>query len=330
MAPTDEADDSPDTEQFTRVARCALPDARVETVVPAGPTWNWTTEVARIEFTDRAPVYCKATPGDLDGAELRTEAGALAYVGATLSVTVPSVVATTAEPVPALLTEPAVGTSVADEWYETTADRRATLAERLGRTLATVHTARFDRAGEITGGDTDGLTVDHTPWPDVLRADVAESRRVTPTDRFDTEYARLLDALDTCRDRLADPPARLLHCDPATPNCFDTGDDRFTLLGWGNAVVGDPVRDLVRAREQTLAPLRDPPPDRLVDALHRGYSDIAGEVPEAPERAAVYEAAIGLSTADYVGRYAEWREESETELTAWFRDELDRRLSAIE
>ncbi|MEZ3145683.1 phosphotransferase family protein [Halobaculum sp. MBLA0143] len=329
MGTTDESEGSLDTELFTRVVRRALPDATVETVGPAGPTWNWTTEVARVTFTDRDPVYCKATPGDPDGAELRAEAGVLEYVGLNLPVTVPSVVGTTAEPA-ALLTEPAAGTAVADEWFETTPDRRVTLAERLGRTLATVHTERFDRPGEITGGDADELAVDHTPWPDVLRAAVVENRRLAPTDRFDSEYARLLEAIDAARERLTDPPARLLHCDPATPNCFDTGDDRLTLLDWGNSVVGDPVRDLTRAREQALAPLREPAPERLVDALRRGYRAVAGELPESAERGAVYDATIQLSTADYVERFAEWREESEAELTAWFREELDRRLSRIE
>jgi len=43
----------------------------------------------------------------------------------------------------------------------------------------------------------------------------------------------------------------------------------------------------------------------------------------------VYDVVIQLSTAGYVERFAEWRDESEAELTAWFRDDLDRRLSAI-
>ncbi|ERH14026.1 MAG: putative aminoglycoside phosphotransferase [halophilic archaeon J07HB67] len=329
MESTDEPGDTVDTELFTRVVRHGLPDVTVETVTPGGPSWNPVTEVARVGFADRDPVYCKAAPGDHEG-DLRAEAGTLDYVGATLRVRVPSVVRVTTEPVAALLTEPVAGRAVADEWFETTPERRATLAERLGRTLATVHTERFDRAGEITGGDPDGLALDHAPWPEVLRAGVTETQRRAPTDRFDPECARLLDAIDDSRDRLADPPARLLHRDPATPNCFDTGDDRLTLLDWGNSVVGDPVCDLVRAREQVLAPSREPAPDRLVAPLRRGYRAVAGGVPSAADREPVYEAAITLSTAGFVDRLAEWREESVAELTAWFRAELDGRLSAVE
>lgn len=339
----DSADDSEGTDHgggptdgetlFERVVRRSLPDASVVGVEAAGPSWNRTTRVARVTFEHREPVYCKVTPDAETDAELRAEAGTLRYVAANTSVTVPRVVATATEPVPGLLTAPVAGNAVADEWHaeDTSADRRETLARRLGRTLATVHGEQFERPGTITDGDADGLVVDHAPWPDVVAADVRENRRHAETDRFDAEYDRLLDAIESERDRLTGVSSRLLHCDPATPNCFDTGDDRLTLLDWGNAEVGDPARDVARARVQTLAGLRESPPDPLVDAFHAGYRDVAGSLPDGlAARAPVYETVIQLGAAGYVERYAQWREESVAELADWFHDDLDRRLSRIE
>lgn len=324
-------DDVANPELLARVVRRSLPATTIETITPAGPSWNRVTEVGRVTFTNRDPVYCKLTPDEPDSTELCAEAGTLEYVGANLPVTVPAVVGTTMEPVAALVTEPVAGTAVTDEWFETTLDRRVTLAERLGRTLATIHHERFARAGEITGGDADSLTIDNAPWPEVLRTAVIENRRLAPTDQFSSEHARLLDAIDAAWERLADSPARLLHCDPATPNCFTTGDDRLTLLDWGNSVVGDPVRDLIRAREQVLAPFREPAPDRLVTALHCGYRSVTdGLPPGIADRGPIYAAMIQTSTADYVERFAEWHEESVSELTAWFHEDLERRLSLIE
>ncbi|MEZ3117236.1 phosphotransferase family protein [Halobaculum sp. MBLA0147] len=318
---------------FERVVRRALPDASVASVADAGPSWNRTTRVARVTFDHREPVYCKVTPDAETATELRAEAGTLRYVAANTPVSVPRVVATTRDPVPGLLTAPVAGDAVSAEWHaeETTTERRETLARRLGRTLATTHEERFERPGTITDGDADGLAVDHAPWPDVVAADVRENRRHAETDRFDAAYERLLDAIESERDRLTDGPARLLHCDPATPNCFDTGDDRLTLLDWGNAEVGDPARDVARARVQALASLRESPPTNLVEAFHAGYRDVAGSLPDGlGARGPVYEAVIQLGTAGYVERFAEWRTESVAELTEWFHEDLDRRLSQIE
>lgn len=328
---SDGGDNSDRTEIFTRAVSSALPNATIDTIETAGPSWNQTTQVARVSFLDSESVYCKITPNDLDGTELRAETGAIRYAGANTPVTVPTVVETTADPVPALVTEPVAGTPVDNEWFDVSPERRETLACRLGRTLASIHAERFDRPGEIVGGDTDKLVIEHAPWPDVLRKDILENRRLAETSRFDPEYDRLLDAIEANREKLTDIPARLLHCDPATPNCFDTGDDRLTMLDWGNSVVGDPVRGLNRAREQALASLREPASDRLVGALHEGYRDVAGSLPPGfTERNAVYDVVIQLASAGYVERLAEWRDESETELTAWLRDDLDRRLSLIE
>jgi Phosphotransferase enzyme family. len=307
------------------------PRTTVHKVEQAGPTWNQTTQVARVTLASGETVYCKLTPTNPEGRELRGEAAAIRYAAVNTSVTVPTVVGTTTDPVPALVTEPVRGTPVDDGWFDATPDRRETLARRLGHTLASIHAERFDCPGEIVDGDGEELIVDHAPWPDVLHSAVKQNHRLAHTDRFDLEYGRLLDAIDANRETLTGVPARLLHCDPATPNCFDTGDDRLTMLDWGNSVVGDPVRGLNRAREQSLKTLREPASNRLVTALHEGYRAVAGGLPPGfGERKPVYDAIIQLSTAGYVERFAEWREESEAELTAWFHDDLDRRLSQIE
>ncbi|PSP15610.1 hypothetical protein BRC62_07010 [Halobacteriales archaeon QH_10_67_13] len=156
------------TRTVTRAVRTSLPEATVDAVEPAGPTWNQTTRVARVTLTDGEAVYCKVTPDDPDGAELRGEAAAVRYAAANTPVTVPTVLAVTTDPVPALVTEPVAGTPVDEEWFDAAPERRETLARRLGRSLASVHARRFDRPGEIVGGDGDGLVVEHAPWPDVL------------------------------------------------------------------------------------------------------------------------------------------------------------------
>jgi len=97
----------------------------------------------------------------------------------------------------------------------------------------------------------------------VLRATIERTREIGTSERLADHYDAVFDCVEANRDRLGGAPAALLHGDVAKPNLFvtddggvgvdaesrtDTGPDGITPIDWELAHVGDPARDLVRAR----------------------------------------------------------------------------------
>ncbi|ESP88277.1 phosphotransferase family protein, partial [Candidatus Halobonum tyrrellensis] len=218
---------------------------------------------------------------------------------------------------------------------EADATGRAALTRAAGRALAAVHADRFDAHGRVVGGGANGLDVDRGPWTDVLRDRVGTLRGLATSERFDDHFDAVADAVAANRDLLDDAPAALVHGDPAAPNGFlaDDGADtggRVGLLDWELVHVGDPARELVRARRQLLGGADGAADERLVAALHDGYRERAGSLPDGFERRRpVYEAVTFLGVSGYVDRLAEFRDEPLDEFAAWVDAEMDRRLARV-
>lgn len=330
-------------ERITSVLETAFPDGDVEDVEVAGPSWNDKNETVGVEFADGERIYLKIA-ADGDGSRIARERAVIDYVGTHSEVPVPTVLASeTGETVPYLATAPMPGQRGLELWYDDEADeeRRAALARRVGRALASVHQNRFEDHGHITGGDADGLELETGSWTDILVERIETMRAIAGDGRFDHHFDEVIAAVRDNRDLLDDAPAALVHGDPAHPNCIhsepaadgepDTdGEARVGFLDWEISHVGDPARELRRARRQQTESLLGDGPDRLVTALHDGYRDRAGALPDGFEaRQPVYDAVTFLGTSGFFEKWAPDADDSTEELADRVRSEMERRLAEI-
>jgi len=307
----------------------AFPDRTVSETGPTGPSWNEDNETVRVTFADGEEVYLKVAVDD-DGSRIARERAVVAFVGATGDVPVPTVLDADPEAtVPYLVTKPVDGEMLLGPWDDANLDERADLARRVGVSLARVHERRFERAGHIVGGDADGLTLDTAPWTDVLVDRIEWYREYSPADRFDHHFDAVIDRVEANRDLLDAAPAALLHGDTAKPNCFLAADERVGFLDWEIAHVGDPVRDVNRARGY-LDGLRDDGPEAVVEGFFAGYRATTGSLPDGfDERLPVYRAVRQLSWSGFFDNYLQFLEESPEDLATWVEEEMQRRLAAI-
>lgn len=308
----------------------AFPDREVKDVHPTGPSWNEQNRTVEIEFVGGKRVYLKIA-ADGDGSRIARERAAIAYVRANGDMPVPEILASDSdEPIPYLVTAPVVGTPLIDRWAAASATDRAALASKVGAALASVHDDRFDTHGRIVGGDERNLTLDRGPWTDVLIDEIREYREIAPSDRFDDHFDRVIESVHSNRAVLNDAPATLCHGDPAGPNCF-CGETGIGLLDWELAHVGDPARELHRARNQQLDSLRKRGPEALVRALYDGYRERAGKLPAGfEERRPVYDAVRFLGVSGFFEKQAAYADEPAERVAAWVEREMDRRLAPIE
>jgi aminoglycoside phosphotransferase (APT) family kinase protein len=316
-------------EQVAAALDAGFPDRDVGQVVEAGPSWNEANLTVGVEFADGGRIYLK-TASDADGSRIARERAVVDYVAAHTSVPVPAVVAADADaPVPYLATAPVDGTDLLTLWSDADQSGREALARRVGQGLARLHTARFDAPGHVVGGDADGLDLDTAPWTDVLVDTIELMRELAYSDRFDHHFDRVIDAVRANRDLLDDTAAALLHGDPAQPNCFAV-DGRIGFLDWEVAHVGDPARDVYRCRDQQFTPVRDDPPDALIDAFYDGYRREAGGLPDGyHDRVPVYDAVRLLGVSGHFGQTVEFYDEDPDEFADWLDAEMDRRLHRI-
>ena len=155
-------------------------------------------------------------------------------------------------------------------------------------------------------------------------------RSRAPSDRFDHYFDEVVSAVRANRDLLDPAPAALLHGDPAMPNCT-YHDGEVALLDWEIAHVGDPVRDVHRARDQQFDSLRESGDERFVTAFYDGYRNRAGGLPEGyDERSPIYDAVRFLGTVGFFEKTAEYVDEPREEFATWVQAEMERRLDALE
>ena len=346
-----------------RALDAAFPDRAVVEVEKAGPSWNGGNETVAVTFADGRRAYLK-TAVDGAGHRLDREAATLAYLREHRSLPVPATLAVDTDgPVPYLATAPAPGQSVVDCFETAGPETRVRLLRRIGRAVATLHAVRFDDHGTIRGrgetvgrdetvghGETvgrdetiesastrSGLRVSVAPWPDVLRATVEQTREIATTDRLDRHFTAVVDCIETHRSLLADAPAALLHGDVTKPNAFLVDGSRETsaagdvgLLDWELAHVGDPARDLVRARDQLCSGFDTEGPDRFTEAVLHGYRDCAGRLPAGFEvRQPIYRVVRVLGRSGFLDQWVPYLDEPMETLVDRIDAELDARLEAV-
>ena len=319
----------PDDERVAAALDAAFPDREIAEVGDAGISWNVGNRTVRVGFADGEAAFLKvATDGD--GSRVVRERAVVDYVDAHCDVAVPTVLASSADdPVPYLATAPMSGQEFDAAWADWDRGERVTGLERVGATLAEVHSLAFDRHGRVVDGGADGLVLDAGSWTEVLVATIERKRDLAPCDRFDHLFDEVVAAVEASSGVLDCAPATLIHSDPAMPNLF-WNDGAVGVVDWEIAHVGDPGRDFRRAYYQSIDPLDAPDEERLVGALHDGYRRRAGSLPDGlAERRPVYDAVWLLSTAGFFEKFVEYGDESRAELAAWLESEMERRLDRV-
>ncbi|ELZ91183.1 phosphotransferase, partial [Haloferax mucosum ATCC BAA-1512] len=292
--------------------------------------WNEKNSTVRVEFADGGETYLKVA-SDGDGSRIARERAVIPYVAAHTDVPVPALAASaTGGAVPYLATAPVDGPNLIEVWADAPDSRRVELAREVGASLARVHDLRFETHGVITGGDATSLELDSGPWTDVLVETIADMRDLAPAERFDHHFDEVTQAVVENRETLDSAPAALLHGDVAQPNCFHT-ESGVGVLDWEIAHVGDPARDLYRAKVQLFDSLRSVGPAAVIDAFYDGYRSVAGGLPNGYEaRKPIYEAVRFLGVSGFFDKYAEFRDEDEEALAEWVAVEMTRLLGRIE
>lgn len=312
----------------------AFPGRSIDAVETAGISWNEFHRTVRVDFGDDEGCYLKVSAAG-DGTRIAREAAVLRHVGGRPPVPVATVLASDpdADP-PYLATAPLAGRTLALAWDEAARDgegraERERLATALGSGLARLHERQFDRHGHVVGGGAEGLDLDAAPWTDVLVDTVADLRRFPDTDDFVDVFEDAIAAIEANRDLLASAPAALLHGDVAMPNCVLT-DDGVGFVDWETSHVGDPVRDVCRAAFHGRGTGPGEDAEWVVDAIHAGYRERAGSLPDGFEdRKPVYDAVHLLLFVTHFEKMAEHHGEPPDDLAAWVREEAERRLAVL-
>lgn len=336
----------------------AFPDRRVEGLVGVGPSWNGGNETVGVDFADGDRAYLKVAIAG-DGSRIARERAVLEYVSARRRIPIPAVLA--ADPdaaVPYLATAPAPGRDLHEVLEAADDDRREALLGRVGATLATLHAERFEGHGEIVGrggrvgvgetagvgdvvdGGSDavapGLRIETASWTDTLLATIERTREIGTTDRLARHFDAVIDCVESNRDRLDGAPAALLHGDVAPPNAFLAAgtvaddDPDVGLLDWELSHVGDPARDLVRARDQLCNGFDYEGPERFGEAVYAGYRDRAGGLPEGfADRRPIYRVVRILGRSGFLDQWVTYLDEPMADLVERIDAELETRLAAV-
>ncbi|WP_396612781.1 phosphotransferase family protein [Haloferax sp. S1W] len=307
----------------------AFPDRDIDSVGSAGISWNDKNTTVRVEFADGEAVYLKVASDD-DGSRIARESAVIPYVGEHTEVPVPTILSSESDgPVPYIATAPVSGPILVEPWRDATDSELKSLAYESGAALARVHALRFDDHGRITGGNATHLELETGAWTDVLVGTIDYTRELASEDRFDHYFDEVVAAVEENRSLLDDAPAALVHGDLAQPNCFRLGD-RIGFLDWEISHVGDPARDLYRAKKQQFNVFRTDPPEWMVEAFFDGYRSVAGGLPDGyDERQPIYEAVWFLSVPGFFDKFVEDYDEDPVEFAAWMEAEMARLLDRI-
>lgn len=283
-----------------------------------------------VQFADGGRVFLKIPTGG-NRERIVRETAATRYARIHCDVRVPRVLAAAPDGTPPYFaTAPLTGTAVFDRWNAADLAERGDLTAWVGRGLAGIHTARFDRHGRITGGDADGLALESGSWTDVLCSTIETRAADLFAERFADLPGRLTTVLRERRDTLDGAPAALLHEDANRVNCFL--NDRPGFIDWENALVGDSALELVRAESQWVERPDVPEVnwDRLRQSLRESYREHAGALPDGfAARRPAYRAVTFLLTARTFELWAPQADEPTEELAEWVREEFDRRIEHL-
>lgn len=311
-------------ERIIAAVDAAFPDRSTADVSGTGPSWNEQNQTVHVSFADGDAAFLKvATDGD--GTRVARERAVTDHVRANTDIAVPDIrsVAPDGDP-PHLATAPLGDASMRIHWDDADGEARKVLAERAGTALAALHEQRFDQHGNV-GGSADSLVVETASWTDVLLDRIALAESVAPAERFSHHYDEVAAAVEANRDTLDEAPAALVHGDPAAPNIFPL-EDRVGFVDWELAHIGDPARELHRATDQLLAD----PLDDLVRALHDGYRERAGSLPDGyAERKPIYDAERYLGRTGFFQNWLEFADEDAETLAERFETEMQGRLEVI-
>lgn len=316
-------------DRFLSVLEDAFPEHEIDEMEDHEPLSDERNGTVYVDFSDGGRVFCKIAV-DGERSRLGVERAVIEYVSAHCDVPVPTVLASDTDgPVPYLITAPIAGRKLADVKWDTDRSGEERVMEALGRTLARVHAQRFNAHGDITGGSADRLNVDSGSWTDVFVEHVHGIREFAHSNRFDRYVDDVIAGIKANRAILNAAPATLVHDDPNGANCYYSEPD-VGLLDWEHAHIGDPARDLHRVLEQQFGLFRPEDPDHQVTALHEGYREQAGGLPEGfAERVAVYEVVRLLGASAFFDSKVGSTDESREELADWMDAEMERRLAAI-
>ena len=200
-----------------------------------------------------------------------------------------------------------------------------------------------DRANDR---DAPGLEVAAASWTDTLLSTIERTREIGTTDRLARHFDAAIDCVESNRDRLDRAPAALLHGDVAPPNAFlaagkngkgdGSGKEKegdapgVGLLDWELAHVGDPARDLVRARDQLCNGFDYEGPERFGEAVYEGYRDRAGGLPEGfAARRPIYRVVRVLGRSGFLDQWVTYLDEPMNGLVDRIDAEMDARLAAV-
>jgi len=308
-----------------RAVATALPDRTITDVHPE--TVRPGNQTARVSFADADPVYVK-TASDTE-LRLVREIAATRYAAAHCGVGTPTIVAAEADSDPPyLVTEPLPGRRFNDAWTGSEAGpSREELLRLVGRAVAGVHEAEFDRAGVVLGGDADALDLGGRDWPDVLARTIRWRAEDWFADRFLDLPERLIDVLGAVWPEIEGTPT-LVHGDHSRVNVHY---DPLGLLDWERTLVGDPAFGLVDAEFHHLGQpdVAAEERERLRAALYAGYRAHAGDLPAGLERhRAIYRAISYLLVPQAFEDWSEDADRPADELAAEVREEFEARLAA--
>nr|WP_222914405.1 phosphotransferase [Natrinema sp. SYSU A 869] len=298
----------------------------IDEAVDSGRPGNHTL---RIIFSNGERVFLKLRI-DGDAARNRREVATTRYAIDHCSVRVPTVIAAdSAFNPPYLATSPLDGTPASTDWEAD--ESQETIARDIGRVVAGITTARFDDHGWITGGDRDHLDRETGAWSAVLADAIEREANDVPSERFAGVPERAADLVRGKTDVLDGASPALLYPDVRLENVFQNG--RPGVIDWEWTLVGDPGLGLCwgEAWVAERADVSDSDRGRLRAAVHDGYCEWAGELPQRfDRRRPIYRLVTFLQTAKTFPLWAPSAPEATTDLAEWVRDELDERFAAAE
>jgi len=317
-------------ENVTTALTDAFPEREVEEVLFAGPSWNDLNNTVRVSFTDGESVFLKVA-ADGDGSRIRRECAVIGYVGTRCEIIVPTILASeiSKEP-PYLVTAPMREQNLAPQWSELTRAEQATVLRQIGTALADVNSQEFEQHGHIVAGDAEELSLDTESWTAILIERIGMIRELASSTRFEHYFDEVIEVVEANQERLDPAPATLVHGDPAMPNIF-CSETTLGFIDWEIAHVGDPARELHRARSQLLESRSLEDNEQLVTALREGYQQRAGSLPTGlHDRVPIYDAVRFLGTIGFFDKVVESSDKSTEKVAMRVEAEMNNRLNTVQ